>query len=115
MLNINRERLLNLLETQAQIGATSAGGLSRPALSAEDMLVRNWFKQIISDNGLEYAIDGAGNQTGRLTSTNSNAKTLLLGSHLDSVPNGGRFDGALGVIAALEVLLTIKDAGIELP
>src|SRR5687767_702362 len=101
MLTINHERFLNLMDTQAQYGATSAGGLARPALSAEDMLVRNWFKQVISEHGLEYVVDGAGNQTGRLVSTNPNAKTLLLGSHLDSVPNGGRFDGALGVIAAL--------------
>jgi N-carbamoyl-L-amino-acid hydrolase len=115
MLTINCDRFLNLLQTQAQYGATPAGGLSRPALSAEDILVRSWFKQVIEAHGLEYAMDGAGNQTGRLLSSNPKAKTLLLGSHLDSVPNGGRFDGALGVIAALEVLLTIKDAGDELP
>src|SRR5262245_21984283 len=112
MQTINRERFLKLLDTQSQFGATPEGGLSRPALSEQDMLVRNWFKQVIIENGLEYAIDGAGNQTGRLPSNAANAKTLLIGSHLDSVPNGGRFDGVLGVIAGLEVLLSVKDSGI---
>lgn len=115
MLTINRERFLKLMETQSQFGATPEGGVSRPALSAEDILVRNWFKQIIIESRLEYAIDGAGNQSGKLTSSAPDAKTLLIGSHLDSVPNGGRFDGDLGVIAGLEVLLSVKDAGISLP
>jgi beta-ureidopropionase / N-carbamoyl-L-amino-acid hydrolase len=115
MPTINRERFLDLLEKQSQFGATPAGGVSRPALSAEDIQIRAWFKQVLEAHGLEYAIDGAGNQSGRLLSTQANAKTLLLGSHFDSVPNGGRFDGALGVIAALEVALSIQDAGSSLP
>jgi beta-ureidopropionase / N-carbamoyl-L-amino-acid hydrolase len=115
MYTINRERFLRLMDEQAQFGATDAGGVSRPALSPEDMQIRNWFQQQITANGLKYAIDGAGNQSAILESSNLNAKTLLLGSHFDSVPNGGRFDGALGLIAAFEVLLSIKDAGIALP
>lgn len=59
-------------------------------------------------------MDGAGNLSGVLTFERSDLRTLLLGSHLDSVPNGGRFDGALGVLCALEVVRTIKEAGVPL-
>src|SRR4030095_9091436 len=69
----------------------------------------------------EFCTDGAGNHSAvlplRLRASHSaqrEPQTLLLGSHLDSVPNGGRFDGALGVMAAFEVLRTIKDAGLKL-
>ena len=115
MLKINNERFLDMMTAQATIGGTPEGGLSRPALSSTDQEVRNWFETRIRENNLEYAQDGAGNQTATLRSANDDAKTVVIGSHLDSVPNGGRFDGALGVIAAFEALLTIKDAKIELP
>ena len=115
MHKINRDRFLKLMDEQATFGATEAGGVSRPALSVEDIQIRDWFKQQVEANQLEYAIDGAGNQTARLASANPDAKTLIIGSHFDSVPNGGRFDGALGVVAAFEAMLSIKDAGVELP
>ena len=115
MQTINRERFLKLMNEQAQFGATAAGGVSRPALSEADMAIRHWFQRQITANGLKYMIDGAVNQSAILESAKPNAKTFLLGSHFDSVPTGGRFDGALGVIAAFEVLLSIKDAGIDLP
>lgn len=115
MLKINEERFLTMMRQQAEIGKNSGGGLSRPSLSDEDIAVREWFKEQIEANNLDYAMDGAGNQTATLRSANPQAKTLLIGSHFDSVPNGGRFDGALGVLAAFEALLTIKDAGKNLP
>ena len=65
--------------------------------------------------GLEFHIDAAGNHSAILKSNQKDAPTLLLGSHLDSVPNGGRYDGALGVLAALEVIHSISEAGIQLP
>ena len=115
MLQINRERFLNLMQEQASIGRTIDGGLTRPSLFPADIEVRNWFQAQIEAHGLEYCMDGAGNQSGILKSDNPEAKTILLGSHLDSVPNGGRFDGALGVVAALEAVLSLKDAGEKLP
>ena len=60
------------------------------------------------------SVDGAGNHSARLVFDGA-TKTLLLGSHLDSVPHGGRFDGPLGVLCALEVVQTIKEAGLTLP
>lgn len=115
MHTINRERFLHLMQEQAQFGATPAGGVSRPALSAPDIAIRNWFRQLIEREGLQYHIDPAGNQTARLACGISGAKTLLIGSHFDSVPDGGRFDGALGMLSAFEAALSIRDAGITLP
>ena len=115
MQKINEERFLEHMQQQATFGATATGGLSRPSLSDNDFAVRDWFQKQVEANNLEYQIDGAGNQSAILRSNNPQAKTLLIGSHFDSVPNGGRFDGALGVIAAFEALLTIKDAAQRLP
>lgn len=118
-LRINADRFLQMMDEQAQIGGTAAGGLSRPALSETDVAVREWFKSKIAEyNGdfrLEYHMDGAGNQSVVLPSDDPDAKTLLIGSHFDSVPNGGRFDGPLGVLSAFETLLTINEAGFKLP
>lgn len=112
---INTERFLQFLDEQAQFGATPEGGVSRPALSKADMEVRDWFRAQIEAAGLEYHVDGAGNQSGIWRSERPNAKTLLIGSHLDSVINGGRFDGPLGVLSALEALLSLREADIPLP
>ncbi|MBZ0278228.1 MAG: Zn-dependent hydrolase [Anaerolineae bacterium] len=115
MLTINATRLLNDLDSLAQVGSTGDGGVSRPALSALDVAGREWFRQRTAADGLTCREDGAGNLSVVLASPDPAAKTLLIGSHLDSVVNGGRFDGALGVLSALEVLRTIRDSGIKLP
>lgn len=114
-MNINGQRLLDNLTQLAEIGATADGGVSRPALSEADVAGRAWFKQTVEAAGLLYRDDGAGNQSAVLPASESNAKTLLIGSHLDSVPNGGRYDGALGTLAALEVAQTLKESGQSLP
>jgi len=97
----------------AQIGTTGDSGVHRPTFSEAHLAARQWFREQIEKVGLEFRTDGAGNHSAFLACGTS-APTLLLGSHLDSVPNGGRFDGALGVMAAFEVLRTIKDAGLKL-
>src|SRR5438046_3365015 len=91
----------------AAIGATPAGGGDRPSLGAAHLAARAWFLGRAAAAGLATRIDGAGNHSAILP---ADGPTLLLGSHLDSVPNGGRFDGALGVVAALHVLLTLQGA-----
>jgi len=115
MLTINEQRLLSDLNELSEIGKTSAGGVNRPALSELDVETRNWFKAKATDAGLTIDQDGAGNLTATLPSNNPDAKILLAGSHLDSVPNGGRFDGPVGVLSALESLRTIKESGLDLP
>lgn len=115
MPSINPDRFRNDFDALAQIGSTGDGGVNRPALSEAHLEARRWWIARAAEAGLETRIDGAGNHSAILRSPDPDARTLLLGSHTDSVPSGGRFDGALGVIAALEALRTIQDAGITLP
>jgi beta-ureidopropionase / N-carbamoyl-L-amino-acid hydrolase len=114
-LHINGERLKADFDELAQIGETVAGGISRVALSNEDLEARAWFANRIDDAGLEVRDDDVGNLSGVLRSKKHSAKTLLIGSHLDSIPNGGRYDGTIGVLAGLECLRTIKAANLKLP
>jgi len=119
-LRVNADRMLASFNQLALIGATAEGGVHRLTFSEAHLTARKWFREEIARSSL----DGAGNHSaflataGRVAPHDSGGvyrdQTLLLGSHLDSVPNGGRFDGALGVIAALEVLRTIKESEINL-
>ncbi len=113
-LRINPNRMLDSFNRLALIGATADGGVDRPTFTEAHLAARKWFKEEIESSGLEFHIDGAGNHSAFLACADEHAPALLLGSHLDSVPNGGRFDGALGVIAALEVLKTVKENRINL-
>ncbi|MFZ5809627.1 MAG: Zn-dependent hydrolase [Chloroflexota bacterium] len=114
-LHINSARLREDFEQLSAIGATERGGVNRPALSAAHMEARRWLKQRAMDAGLTVREDAAGNVILRLESPISQARTLIIGSHLDSVPNGGRYDGALGVLAGLEVLRVVKEQQLFLP
>ena len=114
-ITINANRLQDDFNQLSEIGATVGGGVSRLALSNEDLEGRSWFANRIEEAGLLVRDDDAGNLSGVLPATNPDAKTFLMGSHLDTVPNGGRYDGAVGVLAALECLRTIKETGLELP
>jgi len=120
-MRINADRMLAEFNELARIGATGDGGIHRPTFSEAHLAARRWFREQIENSGLEFRTDGVGNhsaifaQSGAVGKVEARTKqTFLLGSHLDSVPNGGRFDGALGVMAAFEVLRTIKDAGLSL-
>jgi N-carbamoyl-L-amino-acid hydrolase len=123
-LRVNSDRMLAAFNELALIGATGDGGVNRPTFSEAHLAARQWFQAEVEKSGLEFLTDGAGNHSAFLASAGRVAphdsggayrdQTLLLGSHLDSVPNGGRFDGALGVMAALEVLKTVKENGIRL-
>jgi N-carbamoyl-L-amino-acid hydrolase len=87
----------------------------RPALSEAHLQARAWFRERIIQDGLDFRQDAAGNHSAFLACGQHNGATLMLGSHLDSVPQGGRFDGALGVLAALEVLRCVQETGLALP
>lgn len=114
-LRINAERMLADLNDLANIGGTPEGGVNRPALSDADLEARRWFRRRAESDGFEVRQDGAGNISALLPSADADAQTVMFGSHLDTVPNGGRFDGALGVAASLEVLRAVRDAGLSLP
>ena len=113
-LRINPDRMLDAFNQLASIGATPDSGVDRPSLGEAHLAARKWFREHIEQNGFEFHTDGAGNHSAVLPCDDPSAPTLILGSHLDSVPNGGRFDGALGVMAALEVLKTVRENRIKL-
>ena len=98
-IRINIERLRRDLAELGRIGRDEHGGISRPSFSPADFEARAWLKKAIEAAGLFYRQDGAGNQFGRIDCA---GKTVMAGSHIDTVPNGGMFDGAVGVLAALE-------------
>jgi len=114
-LRVNEDRFRADFEALAEIGATGDGGVHRPALGKADLAARAWLRERVAAAGLALRVDGAGNHFTQLACGPADAPSLLLGSHLDSVPHGGRFDGGLGVVAALEVLRTAQDAGLALP
>jgi N-carbamoyl-L-amino-acid hydrolase len=114
-LTIDSERFAADFEALSQFGSTGDGGVNRPALSEAHLAARRWWLARAAEAGLETRVDGAGNCSAILRAPDPDARTLLLGSHTDSVPNGGRFDGALGVLAALEAVRAVKDAGVVLP
>lgn len=113
-LRVNADRMLASFNQLALVGATEEGGVHRPTFSDAHLSARKWFREEVERSSLEFRMDGAGNHSAALTVEHSSVPTLLIGSHLDSVPYGGRFDGALGVVAALEVLRTVKESGIRL-
>ncbi len=111
-LRINFPRLLRDLEELGKIGQDKRGGISRPSFSLPDLQARQWLKERIEEAGLTYRQDGAGNIFG--TWPGRTSRVVMAGSHLDTVINGGRFDGAVGVVAALECLRRIKEENITL-
>jgi beta-ureidopropionase / N-carbamoyl-L-amino-acid hydrolase len=110
-IRINAERLRRDLEELGRIGRDERGGISRPSFSPADLEARAWLKKKIEAAGLCYRQDGAGNQFGRLECA---GRTVMAGSHIDTVPNGGMFDGAAGVLAALEAAHRIVEEKVPL-
>jgi len=106
--DINGERLLADLAALAAIGGLPDGGVDRLAWSDRDLAGRRWFAARMQEAGIEARLDAALNVFGHLPGTTG--PWLLTGSHLDSVPNGGRLDGAFGAVAALEVLRTLAES-----
>jgi len=108
MTDINATRLLDDLRAFSKIGGRPDGGLDRLAWSDADLEGRRWLAARMRASGLEPRTDAALNVFGHLPA--SAGPWLLTGSHADSVPEGGRLDGAYGTIAALEVLRTLVEA-----
>jgi len=112
-LRINGDRLRNKLKKMAKIGATPAGGVERLTLTDTDKQARNLFAKWIERLDLEVWIDEMGNIFGKRFGKNDALAPVMSGSHIDSQPKGGRFDGILGVMGSLEVLQTIDENNIE--
>jgi N-carbamoyl-L-amino-acid hydrolase len=113
-LRVDAERLHRDLADLATIGALESGGISRTAFSAEDARARQWYADRCERAGLTLRLDGLGNMVARVPG-DADGPEVWTGSHIDTVPHGGAFDGALGTVAALECARRIAESGIRLP
>ncbi|AXF57308.1 M20 family metallo-hydrolase [Salicibibacter kimchii] len=110
---INSKRLMETINTSAAIGATENAGLHRLTLSNEDMEMRATFVHWLETARLQVTVDDFGNMYGRREGTNPDLSPVVIGSHLDTQPYGGKYDGIIGVLTALEVIRTLNDEGIK--
>ncbi len=111
MAHVLGDRLRDTIDRWATIGGTERGGVTRLALTDEDKAARDLLVMWMRDLGLRVAVDDVGNMYGWRTGENPAVPPVAFGSHLDTVIQGGRFDGTLGVAAALEVMRALADAG----
>jgi N-carbamoyl-L-amino-acid hydrolase len=109
--SIDMERLQQHLVELGGIGRDPRGGITRPFGSAAELAARRWLMAKMEAYGLTVRVDGAGNVWGHLPGTAPNLPPVVLGSHIDTVPNGGMYDGALGVLVGLEVARAIQRRG----
>ena len=113
MLQINSDWLWQSLMDLAQIGATDKGGVRRLTLTDADRRARDQFVAWCRQAGMSVEVDGIGNIFGRRPGIEPDALPVAMGSHLDSQPSGGKFDGAYGVMAGLEIVRTLNDAAVR--
>jgi len=110
---IKVERIRKDLETLARFTATPGKGVTRMAFTPEERQARDYLEQEMRSIGLEVYTDAAGNLFGRRAGREPGAPVVMLGSHIDSVKSGGPFDGAAGVVAALEIARALQELGKE--
>jgi N-carbamoyl-L-amino-acid hydrolase len=112
VIQIDGNRLNATLQELAQIGATPGGGVTRLTLSDEDKAARELLAKWMSEAGLDVRVDDLGNMSG-IRPGAEDAPPVYMGSHIDTVVRGGRYDGALGVMGALELIRTLNDHGVR--
>ena len=112
-LKINGDRLWDSLMEMARIGPGVAGGNNRQTLTDEDAEGRALFQKWCEEAGCSMGLDSLGNMFARREGTDPGALPVYVGSHLDTQPTGGKYDGVLGVLGALEILRTLNDLGIK--
>lgn len=114
MIEVNGERFLADLRALSRIGAREGGGISRTAFSSADVAARHWYRERCAQAGLDLSFDGLGNMTARHPSDDGTTAAVWSGSHIDTVPDGGPLDGALGSVAALECLRRLTEEDVPL-
>ncbi len=112
-LTINPQRLWDSLMETAKFGGTPKGGIKRLTVSDEDKRVRDWFKAECEKLGCTVEVDEVGNMFATRPGKRNDILPIAMGSHLDTQPTGGKFDGVLGVLGALEAMRTLVDMGYE--
>lgn len=111
-MRVKAERIQNDLENLSRFGGLEGGGISRLAFTSADREARDYLRDSLARQGLGTVQDAMGNMRARRHGTRDLAP-VMIGSHLDSVPSGGCYDGAVGIVAALEVIRVLDDLGIE--
>jgi N-carbamoyl-L-amino-acid hydrolase len=111
---VNGDRIQERITALAKFGANPEGGVSRVAFSDADIAGRKYVNGLMLNAGLTIRTDAAGNMIGRLEGSAPKLPAILIGSHIDSVPGGGNYDGDVGVIGAIEVAQTLKEHGVRL-
>ena len=114
-MKIKQARVLEILEHLKSFGGSVDKGITRLAYSAEDLAAQKYIMEKMQELGMEVRRDYVGNIFARLPGKNPTLPTIASGSHLDTVKQGGAYDGALGVVAALEAAYAIKEQGLEHP
>ncbi|MEM6702755.1 MAG: Zn-dependent hydrolase [Acidobacteriota bacterium] len=109
--SVSKDRLWSRIEDLAKLGEIPGNGCCRPSLGDEDKAARDLLAQWCTESGYAVRVDQVGNQFARRSGRDDALPPVMLGSHLDTQPTGGRFDGVAGVVAALEVLQTLDDQG----
>ena len=112
-ISINSERLWDTLMTMAKIGPGIAGGNNRQTVTSEDGEARKLLQNWSEDAGLTMKVDELGSMFFKREGTDKNALPVVIGSHLDTQPTGGKYDGVLGVLAGLEIVRTLNDLNIQ--
>lgn len=112
-LRIDGDRINGWLSEFSRFGRRPDGGVDRVAFSDADLEGRAWVRSLMEEMGLQVRVDVAGNILGRRDGSGGGLAPLWLGSHIDSVPAGGNYDGPLGSLGALEVVRTLQDAGVR--
>src|SRR6476660_7627040 len=112
-LQIDAQRLWDTLMETAKFGATPKGGICRLTLTDLDRQVREWFRQRCEALSCTVTVDEVGNMFARRPGKNDKLAPIAMGSHLDTQPTGGKFDGVLGVLGALEAMRTLHETGYE--
>src|SRR5204862_2091897 len=110
---IDADRLWGEITETAQIGTTAKGGICRLTLTDLDRQVRDWFKAQCEGLGCTVVFDEVGSMFARRHGKKENLAPIAMGSHLDTQPTGGKFDGTLGVLGALEAMRTLHETGYE--
>ena len=115
--HVKQERLRGTLEKLSEFGrppgTSFEGGVTRLGFSEEDLAAREYVMGLMRDAGLEVRVDPAGNIFGRRAGTDASLPVILFGSHIDSVPRGGNFDGDVGSMGAIEVIRAMNEHGVR--
>ncbi|MFL6556685.1 MAG: hydantoinase/carbamoylase family amidase, partial [Bacillus sp. (in: firmicutes)] len=114
VIHVNRERIKRRITELSKVGRTPEGGVTRKALTQEEWEAQELVAKWMEEAGLVVRRDSFGNLIGRKEGTNPAAPTVMIGSHVDTVPNGGDFDGTIGVIAGIEVAQIIENEQIPI-